>query len=162
MPQLGRAAPLLALGRRRHLPAVLASRLRQPLPSETRLERRDQVGRRGSGLNFEPLDVLTRDLLFDRLQDPLPVLVLVVLWMELGPGQLADQPLGERPLLVADRRLGAPVDLGRVVDLAREVEPLEEESLLVPRIAIGVVLPRQVNVPTATRCVFSSAWTSTR
>ena len=106
-------------------------RLRQLLPSEARLERRDQVGRRGPGLDLDALDLLAGDLLLDRLQEPLPVLVLVVLGMELGRGELADQSLGERPLLVADLRLGAPVDLGRVVDLAREVEPLEEEPVLV-------------------------------
>jgi hypothetical protein len=61
---------------------------------------------------------------FDGLQEPRAVLVFVVLGLELGAGELGDQPLGERPLLVADLRLGAPVDLGRVVDLARAVQPL--------------------------------------
>ena len=46
--------------------------------------------------------------------------------MELGLGQFLDESLGERPLLVADRRFGAPVDLSRVMDLAREVQPLKE------------------------------------
>jgi hypothetical protein len=51
--------------------------------------------------------------------------------VELGPGELPDQSLGECALLVADLRLGAPVDLANVVDLIREVEPLEEEAVLV-------------------------------
>ena len=56
---------------------------------------------------------------------------IIVLGLELGRGELTDQPLGERPLLVADLRLSAPVDLGRIVDLVGEVEPLEEEPVLV-------------------------------
>jgi hypothetical protein len=56
------------------------------------------------------LDLLTGDLLVDRLQEPFPVLVFVVLGVELGPGQLTDEPLGERPLLVADLRRGTLVD----------------------------------------------------
>jgi hypothetical protein len=76
--------------------------LRQCLPLEARLERRDQVGRRSSSLDLDALDVLPCDLLFDRLQQPLPVLVLVVIGTELGRGELTNQPLGERPLLVAD------------------------------------------------------------
>ena len=61
-------------------------RLRQCLPFEARLERCDEVGGRGPGRDFDLLDLLTRDLLFDRIQEALAVLVLVVLWMELGPG----------------------------------------------------------------------------
>ena len=77
------------------------------------------------------MDLLTGDLLLDRLQDPLPVLVLVVLGMELGRGQLANQPLRERPLLVADLWIGPTVDLARVLDLVGEVEPLKQEPVLV-------------------------------
>jgi hypothetical protein len=50
---------------------------------------------------------------------------------DISPGKVVDQPLGEHPLLVADLWSGAPVDHGRVVDLAREVEPLEEQPVLV-------------------------------
>jgi hypothetical protein len=50
--------------------------------------------------------------------------------VKLGLGQLADEPLGERPFLVADLGVGALVDLGRVVHLVGEVEPLEEEPVL--------------------------------
>jgi hypothetical protein len=82
--------------------------------------------------------------------------------MQLRPGQLANQPLGERSLLVADLRRGTLVDLGRVLDLVGEIESLEQGPVLVDQIAISVVLPRQVNVPTATRFVFSRAATSTR
>jgi hypothetical protein len=71
------------------------------------------------------------DLLLDRLEDALPVLVLVVLWMELGPGELTDETLGERPLLIADLRLGAAVDLGRILGLGGKVEPLKEQFVLV-------------------------------
>jgi hypothetical protein len=85
-------------------------RLRQPLPFEARLECRDQVGRRSSGLNLDALDVLTRDLLLDRFLEAVPVLVLVVFWLELGRGELTDQALGERSLLVPDLRSGALVD----------------------------------------------------
>src|SRR5262249_44666020 len=60
-----------------------------------------------------------------------PVLVLIVLWMELRLRQLVDQPLGKRPLLVADLRLGAALDLGCIVDLVREIQSLEKESILV-------------------------------
>jgi hypothetical protein len=133
------------LRRRQLLLGLGGDGLGQRLPSEARLERRDQVGRRGPRLDLDALDVLTRDLLFDRLQEPLPILVLVVLGLELCPGELADQPLGEGPLLVADLRCGALVDLGRVVDLAREVEPLEEKSLLVHpnRDRRGLPTPRE-------------------
>jgi hypothetical protein len=72
-------------------------------------------------------------------------------------GKLADQPFGERPLLVADLWIGTPVDLGRALDLVCKVEPLEKEPSWCTRIAIGVVLPRQVNVPTTIRFVFWSA-----
>ena len=106
-------------------------RLRQRLSSEARLERRDEIRRRGPCLDLDGLDLLTGDLLFDRLQEPLPVLVLVVLEMELGRGQLADQPLGQCPLLVADLGIGPPVDLARVLDLVGEVEPLKQEPVLV-------------------------------
>jgi hypothetical protein len=51
--------------------------------------------------------------------------------MELGRGELTDKALGECPLLVANLWSGALVDLGRVVYLAREVEPLKEEPVLV-------------------------------
>jgi hypothetical protein len=51
--------------------------------------------------------------------------------MELGPRQLADQPLSKRPLLVADLRRGALVYPGRILDLVCEVESLEEEPPLV-------------------------------
>ena len=91
----------------------------------------DQIGGRRPVLDLSAFDLLARDLLLDRLQDALPVRP-VVLGMKLGRGELADQPLGECPLLVTDLRLGALVDLGRVVDLAGELEPLEEESVLVP------------------------------
>src|SRR5262245_46442509 len=50
--------------------------------------------------------------------------------MELGPGELADEPLGEGTLLVADLRLGRSVDIGRVRDLIGKVEALEEEPIL--------------------------------
>jgi hypothetical protein len=56
------------------------------------------------------------------------------------------------PVLVSVFWLGAPVDVDRVLDLVGEVEPLEEEAVWCTRIAIGMVLPRQVNVPTAIRC----------
>ena len=69
--------------------------------------------------------------------------------MKLGLRQLADEPLGERPFLVADLGLGALVGLRCAVHLVSEVEPLEEKPSWCVRIAIGVVLPRQVNVPTA-------------
>jgi hypothetical protein len=105
-------------------------RLRECLPSQARFERRDQVSRRRSGLDLDALILLTGDLLLDRLPQALPVFVLVVLGMKLSRGELADQPLGERSLLVADLRLGAPVDLGLVVDLTREVELLKEEPVL--------------------------------
>jgi hypothetical protein len=51
--------------------------------------------------------------------------------LKLGLRQLADEPLGERPFLVADLGLGALGDLGRVMDLVGEVEPLEEKPVLV-------------------------------
>ena len=153
VPAASRAWAPLCLG---------GSRLRQPLPFETRLERRDQVSRRRSVLDLDALDLLTRDLLFDRLQEALSVLVLVVLWMELGAGQLTDQPFGERPLLVADLRIGAPVYLGRVLDLVGKVEPLEEEAVLVPADRDRRSLAAPGNVPTAIRWVFSSASASTR
>jgi hypothetical protein len=107
------------------------SRLRRSFPFEARLERRDQIGRRRPCLDLHLLDLLTGDLLLDCLQETLPVLVLVGLGVELGPGELADQPLGERPLLVADLRSGTLVDLGRAVDLVGEVEPLEKKTTLV-------------------------------
>ena len=56
----------------------------QLLPSKAGLEGRDQVGRRGPDLDFQALDLLAGNLLLDRLQEPLPVLVLVVPWAELG------------------------------------------------------------------------------
>jgi len=94
------------------------------------LERRDQIGRRRPGLDLHALDLLTRDLLLDCLQEALPVLVLVLLGLKLGLRQLADEPLGERPFLVADLGLGVLGDLGCVMDLVGEVEPLEEEPVL--------------------------------
>jgi hypothetical protein len=42
--------------------------------------------------------------------------------LELGLRQLADEPLGERPLLVTDLGFGALVDLGRAVHLHLVVE----------------------------------------
>jgi hypothetical protein len=125
--------------------------LRQFLPAEARLERRDQIGRRRPGFDLDALDLLAGHLLFDCLQEARPVLVLVLLGLELGLRQLADKTLGKRPFLVADLGLGATVDLGRVVDLAGEEQPLEKEPSWCTRIANGVVLPRQVNVPTAIR-----------
>jgi hypothetical protein len=84
------------------------------------------VGRGGRGLRPRRAGHQT-----DRLQKALPVLVLVLIGLKLGLRQLADEPLGERPLLVADLGLGALVDLGCVMDLVSEVEPLEEEPVLV-------------------------------
>ena len=102
------ATPAGGLLRRRGLLVCLGRRrLRRPLPLEARLERRDQVGGRRTGLDLDALDVLARDLLLNRLQEALPVLVLVVLGMELRRGQLTDQALGERPLLVTDLRSGS-------------------------------------------------------
>jgi len=72
---------------------------------------------------------LTRDLLFDRLQKALPLLILVLLGLKLGLRQLADQPLSERPFLVADLGLGALGDLGRVMDLVGEVAARGEARL---------------------------------
>jgi hypothetical protein len=106
----------------------------------------------GPDLDFQALDLLAGNLLFDRLQEPFQVLGLVVLSLELAPGELADQSLGERPLLVTDLRLGAPVDLDRVVNPGGEVEPLEEEAVLVP----------SNKVSTAAHLVWSSPWTRTR
>src|SRR5262245_65724918 len=51
--------------------------------------------------------------------------------MKLRLRQLVDQPLGKRPLLVADLRLDAAVDLGCILDLVREIQSLEKESILV-------------------------------
>ena len=72
----------------------------------------------GSWLDLYVLDLLTGHLLFNGLQETLPVFVVVVIRLEFGPGHLADESLGG--------------------------------------------LPAQVNVPTAIRFVFSSAWASTR
>jgi hypothetical protein len=128
----------------------------------TAVKRRDQVGRRWPGLDLNALDLLPEGFLLDRLEKPLPVLVLVVLGPELSRGELGDQPLGKRPLLTADLLFRAPVDLGRIVDFTREVEPLEEEPVLVhPNRDRGrLAAPRER--ADATRCVFSSAFTSTR
>jgi hypothetical protein len=65
-----------------------------------------------ASLDLDLLDLLSRDLPLDGLQEALPVRVLVVLGRELGPGELRDQPFGERPLLVADLESGALVDSG--------------------------------------------------
>ena len=70
--------------------------------------------------------------MLDRLEDALPILVLVVLGNNLGRGELGDQAFGECALLVTDLRISAPVDLGCVVYLVSEVKPLEEEAALVP------------------------------
>jgi hypothetical protein len=73
-------------------------------------------------LDRHALDLLARDLLLDRLQEALPVLIRVLLGVKLGLRQLADEPLGECPLLVANLGLGATVDLGCVAHLVGEVE----------------------------------------
>ena len=66
-------------------------RLGQRLPAEARLEGGDQIGRRRPLCDLEPLNLLPGDLLLDRLQEPLPVLVLVRLGIPRCRGQLADQ-----------------------------------------------------------------------
>jgi hypothetical protein len=85
-----------------------------------------------------------------------------VLGLELGAGELTDQPLGQRPLLVANLRLGALVDFGRVLDLIGEVEPLEKEPVLVhpDRDRCRLAAPRE-RADRDSR-VFWSASTSTR
>src|SRR5262245_57736090 len=108
---LGRATPASGAPCRHRLHFRLRrGRLCELLAAEARLERGDQVGRRGSGLDLDALDLSTRHLLLDRLQEPLPVLILVVLGLELRPGELPDEALGERTLLVADLRFGTAVD----------------------------------------------------
>jgi hypothetical protein len=85
--------------------------------------------------------------------------------VELGLRQLADEPLGERPFLVADLRLGLTVDPGRVVHLVGEVQPLEEEAVLVradrDRGRLAAPGERADGDTAAIRCVFWSAWVST-
>jgi hypothetical protein len=76
------------------------------------LERRNQIRRRRSGLDLHALDLLARDLLLDRLQEALPVLILVLLGVKLGLRQLADEPiarswsriLGSAPWSISIRR----------------------------------------------------------
>src|SRR2546425_13141542 len=49
----------------------------------------------------------------------------------LGRGQLTDQPLGERRLLVPNLRIDTPIDLAGILDLAGKGESLKEEPVLV-------------------------------
>jgi hypothetical protein len=109
-----------------------SSRLRRSLPFEARLEGCDQVGRRGPRLDLNTLNLLTGDLLLDHLQEALAVLVLVVLRLELGRGQLANQALGERPLLVSDLRRGALVDrsIARAVGATRRTRGIAGSAAL--------------------------------
>jgi hypothetical protein len=73
------------------------------------LEHRNQIRRRRSGLDLHALDLLARDLLLDRLQEALPVLILVLLGVKLGLRQLADEPIARS--WSADLGIGALVDL---------------------------------------------------
>ena len=75
-------------------------RLGQRLAFEAGLERRHEIGGRRTRGDFHPRHLLTRGLLLDRFHQPLPIFVLIPLGMELRPGQLADQPLGQGALLL--------------------------------------------------------------
>jgi hypothetical protein len=48
--------------------------------------------------------------------------------LDISPGELADQPLGERPLLVLDLRRSTLVDLGRILDFVGEIETAGRRS----------------------------------
>jgi hypothetical protein len=104
---------------------------------------RSVVGGRAS--TSTRLNLLTGDLLLDRLQETLPVLVLVVLWLELGFGERTDQPVGERQGALWMARFGG----GRATLRHRwrprlsDSRPLKEVGVALRTEILGFPLNRQ-------------------